>query len=120
VRSTPSWSGSRTSTSHGDPAPSEAPHRRSLPVTEQVSLDLIETRTFGSRVLSEHHRRPQIPGGPSNPDHEHQAHAPGHAALLIEERWVLVAGDLLSDVLIPLLDLNDTADPSRTTSPRCG
>src|ERR687892_332775 len=30
VRSTPSWSGSRTSTSHGDPAPSEASRRRSL------------------------------------------------------------------------------------------
>jgi hypothetical protein len=24
---------------------------------------------------------------------------------------VLIAGDMLSDVLIPLLDLNDTADP---------
>jgi glyoxylase-like metal-dependent hydrolase (beta-lactamase superfamily II) len=41
---------------------------------------------------------------------EHQAHAPGHAALLIEERGVLVAGDMLSDVLIPMLDLDDTAD----------
>jgi glyoxylase-like metal-dependent hydrolase (beta-lactamase superfamily II) len=30
---------------------------------------------------------------------EHQAHAPGHAALLIEERGVLVAGDMLSDGL---------------------
>jgi glyoxylase-like metal-dependent hydrolase (beta-lactamase superfamily II) len=42
---------------------------------------------------------------------EHRAHAPGHAALLIKERGVLVAGDMLSDVLIPMLDLNDTADP---------
>jgi glyoxylase-like metal-dependent hydrolase (beta-lactamase superfamily II) len=42
---------------------------------------------------------------------EHQAHAPGHAALLIEERGVLVAGDMLSDVLIPMLDLNGTAEP---------
>jgi glyoxylase-like metal-dependent hydrolase (beta-lactamase superfamily II) len=42
---------------------------------------------------------------------EHQAHAPGHAALLIEERGVLVAGDMLSDVLIPMLDLDDAADP---------
>jgi glyoxylase-like metal-dependent hydrolase (beta-lactamase superfamily II) len=42
---------------------------------------------------------------------EHQAHAAGHAALLIEERGVLVAGDMLSDVLIPMLDLNGTADP---------
>jgi glyoxylase-like metal-dependent hydrolase (beta-lactamase superfamily II) len=42
---------------------------------------------------------------------EHQAHAPGHASLLIEERRVLVAGDMLSDVLIPFLDLNGTDDP---------
>lgn len=42
---------------------------------------------------------------------EHQAHAPGHAALLIEERGVLVAGDMLSDVLVPMLDLDGTADP---------
>jgi glyoxylase-like metal-dependent hydrolase (beta-lactamase superfamily II) len=42
---------------------------------------------------------------------EHPAHAPGHAALLIEERAVLVAGDMLSDVLVPMLD--DTADPIR-------
>jgi glyoxylase-like metal-dependent hydrolase (beta-lactamase superfamily II) len=42
---------------------------------------------------------------------EHRAHAPGHAALLIEDRGVLVAGDMLSDVLIPMLDLDDTADP---------
>ena len=41
---------------------------------------------------------------------EHQAHAPGHAALLIEERRVLVAGDTLSDVFIPVLDLS-AADP---------
>jgi glyoxylase-like metal-dependent hydrolase (beta-lactamase superfamily II) len=42
---------------------------------------------------------------------EHQAHAAGHAALLIEERGVLVAGDMLSDALIPMLDLHDAADP---------
>ena len=41
---------------------------------------------------------------------EHQAHAPGHAALLIEERGVLVAGDMLSDILMPFLDL-DAAEP---------
>ena len=54
----------------------------------------------------------QIPwDGPRVRIIEHQAHAPGHAALLIEDRGVLVAGDMLSDVLIPMLDLNDTADP---------
>ncbi|WP_425954855.1 MBL fold metallo-hydrolase [Xylanimonas sp. McL0601] len=41
---------------------------------------------------------------------EHQAHASGHAALLIEDRGVLVAGDMLSNVLVPMLDLN-SADP---------
>ncbi|GAB3880283.1 MBL fold metallo-hydrolase [Kibdelosporangium lantanae] len=41
---------------------------------------------------------------------EHQAHAPGHAALVVGERGVLVAGDMLSDVLVPMLDLS-SADP---------
>lgn len=35
---------------------------------------------------------------------EHEAHAIGHAALLLADRGVLVAGDTLSDVLIPMLD----------------
>lgn len=53
----------------------------------------------------------QIPwDGPKVRIIEHQAHAPGHAALLIEERGVLVAGDMLSDILMPFLDL-DAADP---------
>lgn len=53
----------------------------------------------------------QIPwDGPKVRIIEHQAHAPGHAALLIEERRVLVAGDMLSDILMPFLDL-EAADP---------
>ena len=49
---------------------------------------------------------PQIPwDGPTVRIIEHQAHAPGHAALLIEECGVLVAGDMLSDILMPFLDL---------------
>ncbi len=35
---------------------------------------------------------------------EHPAHAPGHAALLVEGSGVLVAGDMLSDVFVPMLD----------------
>lgn len=43
---------------------------------------------------------------------EHPAHSPGHAALLVEEAGVLAAGDMLSDVLIPMLDDPGTAqDP---------
>lgn len=41
---------------------------------------------------------------------EHRGHAPGHAALLVEDHGVLVAGDMLSDVLVPMLDLQ-AADP---------
>jgi glyoxylase-like metal-dependent hydrolase (beta-lactamase superfamily II) len=55
----------------------------------------------------------QIPwDGPRVRIIEHPAHAPGHAALLIEERGVLVAGDMLSDVFIPMLDdFDGTNDP---------
>ena len=41
---------------------------------------------------------------------EHPAHAHGHAALFIADRGVLVAGDMLSDILMPFPDL-DAADP---------
>jgi glyoxylase-like metal-dependent hydrolase (beta-lactamase superfamily II) len=75
-------------------------------IAEQVPLDLLGLITGLPAEMA------QIPwDGPQVRIVEHQAHAPGHAALLIEERGVLVAGDMLSDVLIPLLDLNDTADP---------
>ena len=75
-------------------------------IPEQVPLDLLGLITGLPAETA------QIPwDGPRVRIIEHQAHAPGHAALLIEERGVLVAGDMLSDVLIPMLDLNDTADP---------
>jgi glyoxylase-like metal-dependent hydrolase (beta-lactamase superfamily II) len=41
---------------------------------------------------------------------QHRAHAVGHAALLVESSRVLVAGDMLSDTLMPFLDL-ESADP---------
>ena len=74
-------------------------------ITEQVPLDLLGLITG---LPAETARIPW--DGPQVRIIEHQAHAPGHAALLIEERGVLVAGDMLSDVLIPMLDLNGTAD----------
>jgi glyoxylase-like metal-dependent hydrolase (beta-lactamase superfamily II) len=75
-------------------------------IAEQISWDLFGLITG---LPAETARIPW--DGPHVRIIEHQAHAPGHAALLIEERGVLVAGDMLSDVLIPMLDLNDTADP---------
>jgi glyoxylase-like metal-dependent hydrolase (beta-lactamase superfamily II) len=35
---------------------------------------------------------------------EHQAHAVGHAAVLLADRGVLLAGDMFSDILIPMFD----------------
>jgi len=40
----------------------------------------------------------------------HDGHAPGHGALFLPDRGVLVTGDMCSDVEIPLLDLG-AADP---------
>ena len=75
-------------------------------IAEQVPLDLLG---LIAGLPAETARIPW--DGPRVRIIEHQAHAPGHAALLIEERGVLVAGDMLSDVLIPMLDLNGTGDP---------
>jgi glyoxylase-like metal-dependent hydrolase (beta-lactamase superfamily II) len=75
-------------------------------IAEEIPLDLLGLITALPAETA------QIPwDGPQVRIIEHQAHAPGHAALFIEERGVLVAGDMLSDVLIPMFDLNDTADP---------
>lgn len=41
---------------------------------------------------------------------EHPAHSVGHAALLVEQRGVLIAGDMLSDILMPFPDPG-AADP---------
>jgi glyoxylase-like metal-dependent hydrolase (beta-lactamase superfamily II) len=48
--------------------------------------------------------------GPTARILEHRAHAEGHAALLIEDHGTLIASDMLSDNLIPLLD-TDAAEP---------
>jgi glyoxylase-like metal-dependent hydrolase (beta-lactamase superfamily II) len=76
-----------------------------LPPEIEVPLDLLGLITGLPAEAT------QIPwDGPQVRIIEHNAHAAGHAALFIEERKVLVAGDTLSDVLIPMLDLS-AADP---------
>jgi glyoxylase-like metal-dependent hydrolase (beta-lactamase superfamily II) len=76
-------------------------------IAEDMSLDL-----FG-RITGLPEGTAQIPwDGLEVRIIEHPAHAPGHAALLIAERGVLVAGDMLSDVLVPMLDdATGTDDP---------
>ncbi|MFC5788770.1 MBL fold metallo-hydrolase [Agromyces tardus] len=76
-------------------------------IADEVPLDDLFGRITGLPAQAA-----RIPwSGPEIRIIEHQAHAPGHAALLIEDRGALVAGDMLSDVLIPMLDLNGAADP---------
>ena len=75
-------------------------------IAEEIPLDLFGLIT-GLPAETTH-----IPwDGPKVRIIEHQAHAPGNAALLIEERRVLVASDMLSDILIPFLNL-EAADPT--------
>jgi hypothetical protein len=45
--------------------------------------------------------REAVPGGTLV---EHRAHCVGHAAVVLADRGVLLAGDMLSDILIPLFD----------------
>ncbi len=74
-------------------------------IAEEVPLDLFGLITglpAGAALIPWDGPRVRIIG--------HPAHAQGHAALLIEERGVLVAGDMLSDILMPFPDL-DAADP---------
>jgi glyoxylase-like metal-dependent hydrolase (beta-lactamase superfamily II) len=74
-------------------------------IAEEIPLDLLGLITGLPAETT------QVPwDGPKVRIIEHQAHASGHAALLIEERGVLVAGDMLSDILMPMLDLS-AADP---------
>ncbi len=76
-------------------------------IAEETPLDL-----FG-RITGLPAGTTQIPwDGPKVRIIEQPAHAPGHAALLVEERGVLIAGDMLSDLFIPMLDdFNNTNDP---------
>lgn len=74
-------------------------------IAEEVPLDLFGLITDLPAGAA------RIPwDGPTVRVIEHQAHSQGHAALLVEEPGVLVAGDMLSDVLVPMLDLS-AADP---------
>jgi glyoxylase-like metal-dependent hydrolase (beta-lactamase superfamily II) len=79
---------------------------RRLGIPEDVPLELL------GKISGLPDGATQIPwDGPTVRIIEHQAHSPGHAALVVEEDGVLVAGDMLSDVFIPMLDLMGAADP---------
>ncbi|GIJ43557.1 MBL fold metallo-hydrolase [Virgisporangium aliadipatigenens] len=86
---------------------------------EQIVEHLAETEIAGQVPLELYGLVTALPDGTTHVPWdgprvriiEHRAHAPGHAALFVEERGVLVAGDMLSDVLIPMFGLGGPADP---------
>ncbi|WP_206784491.1 MBL fold metallo-hydrolase [Amycolatopsis sp. MtRt-6] len=87
----------RYATAAGAQAAGEARERAQAMAAESASgipLDLIGRLT----------PLPADGGGVPGEIIEHDAHAVGHAAVLLADRGVLLAGDMLSDVLIPLLD----------------
>jgi glyoxylase-like metal-dependent hydrolase (beta-lactamase superfamily II) len=68
-------------------------------IADQVPLEL-----FG-RITALPEGSEHIPwDGPGVRVLAHTAHSAGHAALFIEDRGVLVAGDMLSDMFPPMLD----------------
>lgn len=76
-------------------------------IAEEVPLDLFGLITGLPAGTA------QLPwDGPEVRMIEHPAHSPGHAALVIEGCGVLVAGDMLSDLFVPMLDdVHGTSDP---------
>ncbi|SBT39599.1 MBL fold metallo-hydrolase [Micromonospora auratinigra] len=88
-------------------------------IEARITEHLAETEIAGQVPLDRYGRITALPegtatipwDGPEVRIIEHRAHAPGHAALLVAERGVLIAGDMLSDVLVPMLDLESAADP---------
>ncbi|MGY4642838.1 MBL fold metallo-hydrolase [Cellulomonas sp. URHB0016] len=107
----PSWS--RTAATERDGDDELASHLRAHPGDGGADLVDAPPVPFPADVA----RTSPVPGWTpvawtARPVHvlTHSAHATGHSALLVPDVGVLVAGDMLSDVEIPLLDL-DAADP---------
>ncbi|WP_229734524.1 MBL fold metallo-hydrolase [Cellulomonas carbonis] len=75
-------------------------------ISDEVPMDLFGLLT-GLPAATAH-----IPwDGPAVGLVEHPAHARGHAALVVEDARVLVAGDMLSDLFVPMLDVEGATDP---------
>jgi hydroxyacylglutathione hydrolase len=72
-------------------------------------IGALEPLAPGTSVLPRADERPGRPGQPGVV--EHDAHAPGHAALVVH--GVMVVGDMLSDVEVPLVDVS-SPDPVGT------
>ena len=65
-------------------------------------------------MLTPLHEPDAIPwDGPAAVVITHQGHAPGHSAVFFPDSATLVAGDMCSDIEVPLLDLDQAVIPDR-------
>jgi glyoxylase-like metal-dependent hydrolase (beta-lactamase superfamily II) len=87
----------RYATSAGAHAASEARERAQTMAAESASGIPLELVALVTSL-------PADGGGVPGEIVQHEAHAVGHAAVLLANRGVLLAGDMLSDVLVPMLD----------------
>jgi hydroxyacylglutathione hydrolase len=106
----PHWDHVLWSRELGDPPRYAAPAAVTIAETERPGMvDMMENSApghdlelFGRLVRLD---APAIPwDGPAARLIVHDAHAPGHGAVFLPEAGVLAAGDMCSDVEIPLLD----------------
>ncbi len=75
-------------------------------LADQIPIDAL----FGKTTALADHTNELPWSGPTAQVIEHAGHATGSAALFITNQGVLIAGDMLSDILIPFLEL-DSQDP---------
>lgn len=87
----------RYATSAGAHAASEARERAQTMAAESASGIPLELVALVPSL-------PADGGGVPGEIVQHEAHAVGHAAVLLANRGVLLAADMLSDVLVPMLD----------------
>ena len=88
-----------------------------LPEARQVSIEHLE-RAAPGHDLARFGQLAALPAdadaipwdGPAAQVIIHDGHAPGHGAVFLPDAGVLVAGDMLSDIEMPLLDI-DAGDP---------
>jgi glyoxylase-like metal-dependent hydrolase (beta-lactamase superfamily II) len=112
----PHWDHLLWSTALG-PAPRYAtPRAVTVAARERAGLISGAQDSAPGHDLDQFARVQPLPGteidwaGPRSVIYSHDAHAPGHGALFLPGSGVLVAGDMCSDIEIPLPDL-DAADP---------
>jgi hydroxyacylglutathione hydrolase len=112
----PHWDHLLWSRALGDAPRYATPRAVAVAAREEAALISEVERDAPGHDLTLFARVEPLPGreidwpGPRAVVYAHDAHAPGHGALFLPDAGVLIAGDMCSDIEIPLPDL-EAADP---------